>query len=97
MAGMTSGKAPENSPLTSNGSVLICVTADEVNILQELSPQLLNNSKTSLTTDDSRCPVLQVGQHSTLAVPLQQFLADGYDILHCYQWKNSSILTWVIY
>lgn len=55
--------------------------ADEVNILQELSPQLLDNSKASLTMDDSRCPVLQVGQHSTLAVPLQQLLADGYLVM----------------
>lgn len=82
------GRAPENSPLTSNESVLICVTADEVNILQEFSPQLLNNSKTSLTTDDSRCPVLQVGQHSTLAVPLQQFLADGYLVITFYTVTN---------
>lgn len=83
MVGMMFDRAPENSTLTSNnGSVLICVTAgDEVNILQELSPQLLNSSKTSLATDDSGCPVLQVGQHSTLAVPLQQFLANGYLVM----------------
>lgn len=81
MADMTFGRAPENSPSTSNESVLICVIADEVNILQELSPQLLNNSMTSLTMDDSRCPVLQLGQRSTLAVPLQQFLTDGYLVM----------------
>lgn len=49
-----------------------------MNILQELSPQLLNNSETSMSTEDSRCPVLHVGQQSTLAVPLHQFLTDGY-------------------
>lgn len=81
MADMAFGRAPENSPSTSNGSVFICVIADEVNILQELSPQLLNNSMTSLTMDDSRCPVLQLGQRSTLAVPLQQFLPDGYLVM----------------
>lgn len=97
-------------PLTCNGSFLICVAADEVNILHELSPQLLTNSKTSLTTDDSRCPVLHVGRQSTFAVPLHQFLADGYLVITFYIFtvkplcrlmakscEDISSLTWVIY
>ncbi|KAJ4925953.1 hypothetical protein JOQ06_008138 [Pogonophryne albipinna] len=54
------------------------VACDEVSILQELSPQVLNSSNTSMTVDDSRCPVLQVGQYSTLSVPLQDLLIDGF-------------------
>ncbi|KAK5878590.1 hypothetical protein CesoFtcFv8_023987 [Champsocephalus esox] len=50
----------------------------EVSILLELSPQVLNSSNTSMTVDDSRCPVLQVGQYSTLSVPLQDLLIDGF-------------------
>lgn len=57
---------------------LKCVITDEVNILQELSLQFLNSSNTSMTLDDSKCQVLQMGQYSTLAVPLQQIFTDGY-------------------
>lgn len=58
------------------------LTTDEVNILEEISFQLSNNSNASMTMDDSRCPVLQVGQYSTLALPLQQLLTDGYSFIY---------------
>lgn len=97
--------------LISDTKFLICVATDEVNILQELSPQLLNNSETSMTTEDSRCPVLHVGQKSTFAVPLHQFLTDGYLVTPFYTltkvksicWlmakscEDSNSLTWVVY
>ncbi|TKS84164.1 Collagen alpha-1(V) chain [Collichthys lucidus] len=51
---------------------------NEVDILQELSLQLSNSSNASMTLDDSRCPVLQVGQYSTMALPLQPLLTDGF-------------------
>lgn len=60
---------------------LNCLTTDEVDILQELSLQLSNSSNASMTLDDSRCPVLQVGQYSTLALPLQPLLIDGYGFI----------------
>lgn len=77
---------------------LNCVTTDEVNILQELSLQLLNSSNTSMTLDDSQCLVLQVGQYSTLAVPLRQFLTDGYAFIYisiCYIFVNNALLLYV--
>ncbi|XP_045923675.1 collagen alpha-1(XI) chain-like [Micropterus dolomieu] len=51
---------------------------DEVNILQELSLQVSNSSNASMTVDDNRCQVLQVGQYSTLAVPVRYLLTDGF-------------------
>lgn len=57
--------------------VLYCLTTDEVNILQELSLQVSNSSNASVTVEDNNCPVLQVGQYSTLALPLQQLFTDG--------------------
>ncbi|GLD56696.1 collagen alpha-1(I) chain isoform X1 [Lates japonicus] len=51
---------------------------DEVNVLQELSQQVSNSSNTSMSVEDSRCPVLQVGQYSTLALPLRQLFTDGF-------------------
>ncbi|XP_030004254.1 collagen alpha-1(V) chain-like [Sphaeramia orbicularis] len=50
---------------------------DELNILQEISSQVSNSSNSSLTVEDGRCPVLQVGLYSTLALPLRQILTDG--------------------
>ncbi|KAI4817194.1 hypothetical protein KUCAC02_009470 [Chaenocephalus aceratus] len=70
-AGLTGGPSPPPLPLSP-------LSPDEVSILQELSPQVLNSSNTSMTVDDGRCPVLQVGQYSTLSVPLQDLLIDGF-------------------
>lgn len=90
----------KNSSLTSHGSFLICVTTDEVNILQGLSPRLLNDSKASLTSDDSGCPVLQVGLLSTLTLPLQDFLTDGYAAIAFYAIAGAKAyfdgLMWVV-
>lgn len=58
--------------------IFSCLTTDEVNILQELSLQVSDASNASMRVEDSRCPVLQVGQYSTLALPLRQLFPDGY-------------------
>ncbi|KAK0146971.1 Collagen alpha-3(V) chain [Merluccius polli] len=53
--------------------------SDEVNVLDELSLQVSNSSNASLTLEGpARCPVLQVGQYSTLALPLEQLFTDGF-------------------
>ncbi|KAM4634126.1 collagen alpha-2(XI) chain-like [Polymixia lowei] len=54
------------------------MTSDEVNILEELSLQVSNSSNASMTVEGNRCPVLQVGQYSTLAMPLQQLFSDRF-------------------
>ncbi|KAM7369300.1 hypothetical protein PAMP_013579 [Pampus punctatissimus] len=51
---------------------------NEVSILQELSLQMSNSSNASMIMEGSRCPVLQVGQYSTLSLPLQQLFADRF-------------------
>ncbi|XP_059214589.1 collagen alpha-3(V) chain-like [Centropristis striata] len=51
---------------------------DELNVLQQLSLQLSDSSNASVTVDDSSCLVLQVGQYSTLALPLQHLLTDRF-------------------
>lgn len=58
--------------------VYFSLITDEVNVLQELSQQVSNSSNSSMSMEDSRCPVLQVGQYSTLALPLRQLFTDGY-------------------
>ncbi|XP_068588520.1 uncharacterized protein [Cebidichthys violaceus] len=72
----TSSAAPDDDFGGESGSGML--QTDEVNILQELSLQLSNSSNASMTVDDSRCPVLQVGQYSTLVLPLQHLLTDGF-------------------
>ncbi|KAM7393227.1 hypothetical protein PAMA_008057 [Pampus argenteus] len=52
--------------------------ADEVSILQELSLHMSNSSNASMIMEGSRCPVLQVGQYSTLSLPLQQLFFDRF-------------------
>ncbi|TMS08329.1 Collagen alpha-4(VI) chain, partial [Larimichthys crocea] len=75
----TSTASPDDAPGDFGGeSGSGMLQTDEVDILQELSLQLSNSSNASMTLDDSRCPVLQVGQYSTLALPLQPLLIDGF-------------------
>ncbi|XP_029301004.1 collagen alpha-1(XI) chain-like [Cottoperca gobio] len=75
----TSTASPDDAPVDFGGeSGSGMLQTDELNILQELSLQVSNSSNTSMTVDDSRCPVLQVGQYSTLTVPLQHLLTDGF-------------------
>ncbi|KAL6097196.1 uncharacterized protein ACO6RY_06342 [Pungitius sinensis] len=75
----TSPAAPEDAPAEFGGeSGSGMLHTDELNLLQELSLQLSNSSNASLSLDDSRCPVLQVGQYSTLALPLRHLLTDGF-------------------
>ncbi|XP_028999844.1 uncharacterized protein LOC114860098 [Betta splendens] len=50
---------------------------NEVNILQEISLQVVNSSNASMIVED-KCPVLQVGQYSTLALSLRQLFTDGF-------------------
>nr|XP_029501712.1 collagen alpha-1(XI) chain-like [Oncorhynchus nerka] len=50
----------------------------EVNLLEELSLQVSNSSNASMSLDALRCPVLQVGQYSTLSLPLAQLFTDGF-------------------
>ncbi|CAB1448052.1 unnamed protein product [Pleuronectes platessa] len=52
--------------------------AEEVNILQELSLHVSNSSNASMAVEDGGCPVLQVGQYSTLALPLPQLFPDRF-------------------
>ncbi|XP_030197639.1 collagen alpha-2(XI) chain isoform X2 [Gadus morhua] len=53
--------------------------SEEVNILDELSLQVSNSSNASLSLDgEARCPVLLVGQYSTLALPLDEIFTDGF-------------------
>ncbi|KAG7499803.1 hypothetical protein JOB18_050051 [Solea senegalensis] len=52
--------------------------SDEVNVLQELSLQVSISSNVSMTAEDGQCPVLQVGQYSTLALPLHQLFTDRF-------------------
>ncbi|XP_041667075.1 collagen alpha-1(XI) chain-like [Cheilinus undulatus] len=51
---------------------------DELNVLLELSPLVSNSSNTSMTLDDSRCPVLHVGQYSTMTLPLRLLLTEAF-------------------
>nr|XP_046172619.1 collagen alpha-1(XI) chain-like [Oncorhynchus gorbuscha] len=51
---------------------------EEVNLLEELSLQVSNSSNASMSLDALRCPVLQVGQYSTLALPLAELFTDGF-------------------
>ncbi|XP_068508834.1 collagen alpha-1(XI) chain-like isoform X1 [Syngnathus scovelli] len=51
---------------------------DEVDILLEFSIQSPNSPNTSMTMEDGRCPVLQVGQYSVLALPLTQLFIEGF-------------------
>nr|XP_043868866.1 collagen alpha-1(XI) chain-like [Solea senegalensis] len=55
-----------------------CLPTDEVNVLQELSLQVSISSNVSMTAEDGQCPVLQVGQYSTLALPLHQLFTDRF-------------------
>ncbi|RVE65499.1 hypothetical protein OJAV_G00117130 [Oryzias javanicus] len=52
--------------------------AEEVDILQELSHLVSASSNASWTVEDGRCPVLHVGQYSTLALPMQQLFLDSF-------------------
>ncbi|KAJ7988515.1 hypothetical protein DPEC_G00324380, partial [Dallia pectoralis] len=47
-----------------------------VNLIEELLLQVSNSSNASMSLDAHRCPVLQVGQYSTLALPLAQLFTD---------------------
>ncbi|KAM6902308.1 uncharacterized protein FYW49_015931 [Xenentodon cancila] len=51
---------------------------EEVDILQELSLHVSDRSNASITVEDSRCPVLQVGQYSTLSLNLRQLFTDRF-------------------
>ncbi|KAM4532152.1 uncharacterized protein V3H82_026012 [Fundulus diaphanus] len=51
---------------------------EEVDILQELSLQLFERSNSSMTVEGGRCPVIRVGQYSTLTLPLQQIFSDRF-------------------
>ncbi|AWP14955.1 putative collagen alpha-1(V) chain-like [Scophthalmus maximus] len=67
---------------------------NEVNILQELSLQVSDASNASMRVEDSRCPVLQVGQYSTLALPLRQLFPDGLLVqLRSPQTEERSVFT----
>ncbi|KAF7217746.1 collagen alpha-1(V) chain-like [Nothobranchius furzeri] len=50
---------------------------EEVNVLQELSFQVSGSSNSSMKVEDSRCPFIQVGQYSTLSLPLRRLFADS--------------------
>ncbi|XP_034047688.1 collagen alpha-2(V) chain [Thalassophryne amazonica] len=50
----------------------------KVNVLEQLSFQVSTSSNASMTLDSRRCPVLQMGQYSTLALPLGRLFADGF-------------------
>jgi hypothetical protein len=60
-------------------SLCVCpfFLSTEVNLLEELSLQVSNSSNASMSLDALRCPVLQVGQYSTLSLPLAQLFTDG--------------------
>lgn len=49
---------------------------EEVNVLQELSLQVSDSKNASLSVEDRKCPVVQVGQYSTLSLPLRQLFSD---------------------
>ncbi|XP_071011181.1 collagen alpha-2(I) chain-like [Oncorhynchus clarkii lewisi] len=53
-------------------------TDQKVNLLEELSLQVSNSSNASMSLDALRCPVLQVGQYSTLSLPLAQLFTNGF-------------------
>uniref|UniRef100_A0A673XVB8 Laminin G domain-containing protein n=1 Tax=Salmo trutta TaxID=8032 RepID=A0A673XVB8_SALTR len=64
-----------DSPVESGSGML---PTEEVNLLEELSLQVSNSSNASMSLDAQRCPVLQVGQYSTLALPLAELFTDGF-------------------
>lgn len=51
--------------------------SEAVDLLDHLW-QVANHSNASVTHEDRRCPVLHVGQYSTLSVPLQQVFGHRY-------------------
>ncbi|KAK2818894.1 hypothetical protein Q5P01_024455 [Channa striata] len=71
--------SPDDAPLDFEGeSGSGMLQTDHVNILQELSLQVSNSSSSFITVEESKCPILQVGQYSTLTVPLRQVFTNGF-------------------
>ncbi|MEQ2163036.1 hypothetical protein GOODEAATRI_026092, partial [Goodea atripinnis] len=66
-------------------SFSVCLPTEEVNVLQELSLQVSERNNSFMTVEGSRCPVIRVGQYSTLTLPLQQIFsyrfADEFSLL----------------
>ncbi|XP_064164931.1 collagen alpha-1(V) chain-like [Anguilla rostrata] len=58
---------------------------EEVDLLEQLFWQVGNSSNSSITLEGQKCPVLQVGQYSTLSLPLRQVFgarfADEFSLL----------------
>lgn len=56
----------------------VCLPTEELNILQELSPQVSDRSNSSLTVEGASCPIIRVGQYATLTLPMQQIFRDRF-------------------
>ncbi|KAI1882503.1 hypothetical protein AGOR_G00251430 [Albula goreensis] len=91
----TDGGQPESAD-TGSGMPL----TEEVDLLEQLFWQAGNSSNTSITLEGQKCPVLQVGQYSTLSLPLRQAFgsrfADEFSILlqlRSSQREDRSLLT----
>ncbi|XP_061118108.1 collagen alpha-2(XI) chain-like [Conger conger] len=73
---------------------------EEIDLLEQLFWQVGNSSNSSISLEGQKCPVLQVGQYSTLSLPLRQAFgarfADEFSLLmqlRSEQMEERSLLT----